>query len=60
MKRRKQLQRSLSGKNNSIVNRYIPGVILTRKSVIVTTAFSIFFGICAYYYKAHLISVGIR
>lgn len=59
MKRRKQLQRNLSDKN-SIVSRYIPGVILTRKSVIVTTAFSIFFGICAYYYKAHLISVGIR
>lgn len=44
----------------SFVNKFIPQAILSKRSVIVTTAFSILVGICAYYYKTHFLSVGIR
>ncbi|XP_062545684.1 TBC1 domain family member 20 isoform X1 [Armigeres subalbatus] len=39
---------------NSFINRMFPNLPLTRRSVFVTTAFSILVGFCAYYYRAHL------
>lgn len=53
-KRRLQLQRKAAGKD-SIVHRILP--VWTRRSVFMTTAFSIVVGFCAYYYKAQLISI---
>lgn len=44
----------------SFVNRFLPPALISKRSVIVTTAFSILVGICAYYYKTHFLSVGIR
>lgn len=41
----------------SILNRIIPSTLWSRRSVFVTTAFSILVGICAYYYKANLIAI---
>lgn len=45
--------------HNSIIGRLLP---LTRRSVFVTTAFSILVGFCAYYYRAHFmpLSAAIR
>lgn len=39
---------------NSFIGRIFPHLPLTRRSVFVTTAFSILVGFCAYYYRAHL------
>uniref|UniRef100_A0A1B0CZR8 Uncharacterized protein n=1 Tax=Phlebotomus papatasi TaxID=29031 RepID=A0A1B0CZR8_PHLPP len=36
------------------LNRLLPHTLLNRRIVLVTTAFSILVGICAYYYKAQL------
>ncbi|KAL1402103.1 hypothetical protein pipiens_000985 [Culex pipiens pipiens] len=41
--------------HNSLIGRLFPNLPLTRRSVFVTTAFSILVGFCAYYYRAHLI-----
>uniref|UniRef100_A0A8W7PE14 Rab-GAP TBC domain-containing protein n=1 Tax=Anopheles coluzzii TaxID=1518534 RepID=A0A8W7PE14_ANOCL len=40
---------------NSIISRFLPHLQLSRRSVFVTTAFSILVGFCAYYYRAHYI-----
>ncbi|XP_058058242.1 TBC1 domain family member 20 [Anopheles bellator] len=37
----------------SIIGRFLPHLQLSRRSVFVTTAFSILVGFCAYYYRAH-------
>lgn len=38
-----------------LIYRLIPHVfLLNKRSIVVTTAFSIFVGICAYYYKTNL------
>lgn len=55
-KRRLQLQRKAAARN-SIVYRILPQMLWSKRSMFVTTAFSIVVGICAYYYKAHLISM---
>ncbi|KXJ70365.1 hypothetical protein RP20_CCG023930 [Aedes albopictus] len=39
---------------NSFIGRMFPHLPVTRRSVFVTTAFSILVGFCAYYYRAHL------
>lgn len=63
--RRQQLEQrraaiaKAAGGRHSIFNRIIPVALLTRRSVYVTTAFSIFVGIYAYYYKSHLVGTGI-
>lgn len=45
----------------SFIDKILPNVIMNRRSVIVTTALSIFVGLCAYYYnKSQLLNVGIR
>ncbi|XP_050077628.1 TBC1 domain family member 20 [Anopheles maculipalpis] len=41
--------------SNSIISRFLPHLQLSRRSVFVTTAFSILVGFCAYYYRAHYI-----
>lgn len=46
--------------SESIIQKIVPNLLLTRRSVLVTTAFSIFVGICAYYYKTQFLNVGIR
>ncbi|XP_053694919.1 TBC1 domain family member 20 [Sabethes cyaneus] len=40
--------------HNSLIGRLLPHLQMTRRSVFVTTAFSILVGFCAYYYRAHL------
>lgn len=40
--------------HNSLIGRLFPHLSLTRRSVFVTTAFSILVGFCAYYYRAQL------
>ncbi|XP_017478849.1 PREDICTED: TBC1 domain family member 20 [Rhagoletis zephyria] len=55
--RRKQLARNARAGNNAFA-RWLPQV-LTPKSMIVTTAFSILVGICAYYYKNQYLSAGV-
>lgn len=59
--RRAAIARSAAaaGGRHSIFHRIIPMALLTRRSVYVTTAFSIFVGIYAYYYKSHLVGSGI-
>lgn len=61
-KRREWLlkQQRIGKSQQNLINKLIPTMLMTRKSVLVTTAFSIFVGICAYYYKAHWLNVGIR
>lgn len=39
---------------SSFIGRLLPHLPVTRRSVFVTTAFSILVGFCAYYYRAHL------
>lgn len=55
-KRRLQLQRKAAAKN-SIIYRILPQMLWSRRAAVATTAFSIVIGICAYYYKAQLVSV---
>ncbi|XP_053958904.1 TBC1 domain family member 20 [Anastrepha ludens] len=55
--RRKKLARNARAGNN-VLARWLPQV-LTPKSMIVTTAFSILVGICAYYYKNQYLSAGV-
>ncbi|XP_050319520.1 TBC1 domain family member 20 [Bactrocera neohumeralis] len=55
--RRKQLARNARAGNNNLA-RWLPQM-LTPKSMIVTTAFSILVGICAYYYKNQYLSAGV-
>uniref|UniRef100_A0A182JIW8 Uncharacterized protein n=1 Tax=Anopheles atroparvus TaxID=41427 RepID=A0A182JIW8_ANOAO len=55
---RERAYRKLHGKkpppvSNSIIRRFLPHLQLSRRSVFVTTAFSILVGFCAYYYRAH-------
>lgn len=53
------VRRAANAGRHTIFGRIIPYVLLTRRSVYVTTAFSIFVGIYAYYYKSHLVATGI-
>uniref|UniRef100_A0A336LQX9 CSON012176 protein n=1 Tax=Culicoides sonorensis TaxID=179676 RepID=A0A336LQX9_CULSO len=46
--------------NKTFLNSFIPFAIMSRRSMIVTTAFSIFVGICAYYYRAHAFNGAVR
>lgn len=43
----------------AFIHRIVPLALMTRRSVYVTTAVSIFVGIYAYYYKSHLMATGI-
>lgn len=56
--RRKRLARNSQSKASYLLNHWLPQ-ILTPKSFIVTTAFSILVGICAYYYKSQYMTTGI-
>ncbi|XP_037052434.1 TBC1 domain family member 20 [Bradysia coprophila] len=57
-RRRREIQRRKAA-STSIIRRILPGMLRHRRSVFVTTAFSILVGICAYYYKSHFIQAGI-
>ncbi|XP_055382001.1 TBC1 domain family member 20 [Condylostylus longicornis] len=58
--RRKALleRRAINSKSKSIVSRYFSQLLLTKRTIFVTTAFSILFGLYAYYYKTQLLSSG--
>ncbi|XP_055641769.1 TBC1 domain family member 20 [Toxorhynchites rutilus septentrionalis] len=43
--------------HHSIIGRIMPHLQLTRRSVFVTTAFSILVGFCAYYYRTHFMPI---
>lgn len=62
--RKAQLARRMKGNprpfNNTFLNSLIPFALMSRRSMIVTTAFSIFVGICAYYYRAQAFNGAIR
>ncbi|KAL9923176.1 TBC1 domain family member 20 isoform X2 [Glossina fuscipes] len=58
LERRKKLARNAKSSSNYTLSHWIPQ-LLTPKSFIVTTAFSIFVGFCAYYYKSQYMSAGI-
>ncbi|XP_004524204.1 TBC1 domain family member 20 [Ceratitis capitata] len=55
--RRKQIARNARNGSNNL-SKWLPQM-LTPKSMIVTTAFSILVGICAYYYKNQYLSAGV-
>ncbi|XP_065088994.1 TBC1 domain family member 20 [Ochlerotatus camptorhynchus] len=44
---------------HSFIGRLLPHLPVTRRSVFVTTAFSILVGFCAYYYRAHLMPLSV-
>ncbi|XP_067625601.1 TBC1 domain family member 20 [Eurosta solidaginis] len=54
--RRKQIARNARANNN--LAKWLPQM-LTPKSMLVTTAFSILVGICAYYYKNQYLAAGV-
>ncbi|XP_065357081.1 TBC1 domain family member 20 [Calliphora vicina] len=56
--RRKKIARNSRANGNYLLNHLLPQ-LLTPKSFIVTTAFSLLVGICAYYYKSQYMSTGI-
>ncbi|TMW46744.1 hypothetical protein DOY81_008177 [Sarcophaga bullata] len=58
LQRRKQFNRNNRPNGNYILSHLLPQ-LLTPKSFIVTTAFSLLVGICAYYYKSQYMSTGI-
>ncbi|XP_063699600.1 TBC1 domain family member 20 [Culicoides brevitarsis] len=65
--RKAQLARRMKGNNNNVrpfkhpfLNSLIPFALMSRRSMIVTTAFSIFVGICAYYYRTQAFNGTIR
>lgn len=51
--RRKARSVAKPGGGHSFISRLLPHLPVTGRSVVVTTAFSILVGICAYYYRAH-------
>ncbi|KAG4072418.1 hypothetical protein HA402_004350 [Bradysia odoriphaga] len=57
-RRRREIQRRKAA-STSIIRRILPEMLRSRRSVFVTTAFSILVGICAYYYKSHFMQAGI-
>ncbi|KAI8119386.1 hypothetical protein FF38_01888 [Lucilia cuprina] len=58
LERRKKIARNTRPNGNYLINHLLPQ-LLTPKSFIVTTAFSLLVGICAYYYKSQYMSTGI-
>lgn len=57
-RRRREIQRRKAA-SSSLIRRILPEMLRSRRSVFVTTAFSILVGICAYYYKSHFMQAGI-
>ena len=58
LQRRNKFNQNNRRNGNYILNHLLPQ-LLTPKSFIVTTAFSLLVGICAYYYKSQYMSTGI-
>lgn len=59
IRRREILRRRAMAANPSFINKYLPNILLTKRKMFVTTAFSILVGICAYYYKSQILSTSI-